>query len=122
MLKDERGFTLIELIAVLVLMSILGTIAAKKFINFDNSASQQVVSLAIEELNVREKLCWANATLMFDKQDIDGDVWEAMSGMLDIGNNARVDVASGVITVGDASAEVVRTAATRERPGFWKRK
>ena len=122
MIKNERGFTLVELIAVLILMSILAVVAAKKFVTFDNSAQQQVITLAIEELNVREKMCWANTILSYDKQDIDSKVWEAMSRMLDIGSEAKVDPVAGVITVGNASSDVVRIAAIRDRPGYWERR
>ncbi len=48
--KRSRGFTLIELVLVLVLLGFLGTVALPRFINLQGDAHQQVVSTTASSL------------------------------------------------------------------------
>lgn len=52
-LKDEKGFTLIEIIAVLVIMGILAAVAVPKFFDLQSRAKEKAVFTAFAELKVR---------------------------------------------------------------------
>jgi len=52
-IKDEKGFTLIEIIAVLVIMGILAAVAIPKFFDLQAKAKEKAVSTAFAELKVR---------------------------------------------------------------------
>jgi prepilin-type N-terminal cleavage/methylation domain-containing protein len=51
--KDEKGFTLIEIIAVLVIMGILAAVAVPKFFDLQSRAKEKAVFTAFAELKVR---------------------------------------------------------------------
>lgn len=58
-LINRSGYTLIEVIVVLVIMSVLCSIAVQKVIALDSVATQRFVECAVTELNSREGLTWA---------------------------------------------------------------
>jgi len=58
-LPNCNGFTLVEVIVVLVIMSVLGSIAVQKVIALDSVATQKSFDCAVNELNSRECLTWA---------------------------------------------------------------
>ena len=121
MLKREDGFTLVELIAVLIILGIIATVVFTKFISFEGSATQNVIDLAIEELNVREKLTWSSVKL---KGDVHGDAIDsAVIEAIDwnIGNGTDVNAENGTINIRGHLADVVRTKATNSTPAKWSR-
>ena len=51
--KDEKGFTLIEIIAVLVIMGILAAVAVPKFYDLQAKAKAKAIDTAYAEMKVR---------------------------------------------------------------------
>jgi len=52
-IKNEEGFTLIEIIAVLVIMGILAAVAVPKFFDLQTRAKEKAVYTALSEMKVR---------------------------------------------------------------------
>ncbi len=61
--KKRNGFTLIEVIAVLVLLGILAAIAVPKYIDMADNAKARAIDAGIAELNGREALAWGQEML-----------------------------------------------------------
>jgi len=127
-LRNQRGFTLIEIIAVLILLGILAAVAVPKYLDMTSEAKKKAVDAAIAELNSRESMAWGKVKLA-GTSDIDNDVWAqvAPGGTIDLGSD--YEWSSGPNQTGDSSLSfqkgdpvtITRTAATDTSPGKWER-
>ena len=61
--KNEQGFTLVEVIAVLVILGILAAVAIPKFFDMQDTAREKSIEGAIGELNGQVALAFAQNAL-----------------------------------------------------------
>jgi prepilin-type N-terminal cleavage/methylation domain-containing protein len=123
----DKGFTLLEIIAVLVILSILAAIAVPKYVSLDESARQRAIDAGIAELNGRETLTWSNEKISISGWISDEKTFELIDPYL--GNEYVWDSADhlpdqdgGTLTYKDsAPIRLTRTESTKERPGSWSR-
>jgi len=129
-LRNQRGFTLIEIIAVLILLGILAAVAVPKYLDMTSEAKEKAVDAAIAELNSRESMIWGkvklgtsppstdaatdSAVLVHSDYDTDlGSKYFWTSGPNADGGTLSFDGGPGVA--------LTRTHATLTSPGRWSR-
>ena len=63
---NQKGFTLIEMISVLIIMGVVASVSIQKFDVISNNANERALIAGIKELNVREALVWSNLKISGD--------------------------------------------------------
>ena len=61
--KNNEGFTLVEVIAVLVILGILAAVAVPKYIDLQENAQIKALDAGVSELNGREAMTWGDSLL-----------------------------------------------------------
>lgn len=122
--SQKRGFTIVEIISVLVIVGILSAVALPDFFNIQDRIRRNMIDNVIKDLNYREYLIWA--TYFESKQDHDDGVVISLVNPENIGAKFTWLVgpnASGSSTIkfGVIEVEVERTPSTPKETGFWEK-
>ena len=124
---NQKGFTLIEIISVMIIMGVVASVSIQKFDIVSDSASEQALISGIKELNVREALIWSNLKISGDGYTTDEDLWNLMKveTHLDLGTgyNWSPDppgrLTGGTLSFKTASRSLSRQASTLAVAGRW---
>ena len=122
---NETGFTLLEIIAVLVILSILAALAIPRYISLDESARQRAIDAGIAELNGRETLTWSNIKISESGWIDDAKTFSLIDP--DLGSDYQwaagdPDESGGAITFKDSAAvTLTRIESENTHPGNWSR-
>ena len=122
--KNQKGFTLLELLAVLVIMGVIISVGIEKFDLLSNTASKNALNAGIRELNARENLAWTKIKLSDSDWTNDDDVYNSIDKYIGPGFSwdpaPTISEPVGTLHYKSQSIELSRTASTKHSIGSWK--
>ena len=118
----SKGYTLIEVVAVLVILSILAAVVVPRFIDLAESAKAKALEYAVSELDGREYLSWANIKLSLAGWHNDDEVRAQVNYNLGSEYSWSLGPTStgGTLDFKDHPMDLDRTVSTNTTPPDWK--
>jgi|SRR5512139_4105870 prepilin-type N-terminal cleavage/methylation domain-containing protein len=119
--KNQTGFTLIEIMAVLVIISVLAGVGMKKFDLISEAASREALESALRELNSRELLTWALIKFSDEGWVTDAGLFSTLDKDLGQGYSwsSGPSPTGGTFNMRSASMPLTRTPSTVNSAGKW---
>jgi len=123
MINKEAGFTLVEIMCTLVIISVFFAVAFSKVLQADEGAKQIGINHGISEMNVRETVTWVVVKINTDVVD-DNLIWPQIDKNLGSEyswNSGPNQSGSSTLNFKDSAAVVARLISTNTQPGKWRR-
>jgi len=124
LLRNNKGFTLIEIIAVLIILGVLAAVAVPRYIDLEASARQRAIDAALSEINAREKLTWADHKISTSGFVSDTKIFGDIDFLLDPNytwNSGDPTATGGTLDFKYESFALSRTASSFFKPAVWNR-
>jgi prepilin-type N-terminal cleavage/methylation domain-containing protein len=122
MIFNDKAFTLVEIIAVLAIISILAAVSVPRFIDLSSNASNQAIVTAVTELNGRESLLWVKIKLSESGWLSDEELFPSFDASVgsDYKWNPNANINGGSLQFKDNIVSLQRLPSTTTSPGNWQ--
>ena len=119
---NQKGFTLIEIISVMIIMGVVASVSIQKFDLLSDTASQQALYAGIKELNIRESLTWTNLKISTVGYSRDEDLYSLIDTNLGGGYNWNPGptIGGGTLHFKSHSKALTRISSTEASAGRWQ--
>jgi prepilin-type N-terminal cleavage/methylation domain-containing protein len=119
---NQKGFTLIEIISVMIIMGVVASVSIQKFDLLSDTASQQALYSGIKELNIRESLTWTNLKISSAGYNRDEDLYLLIDTYLgdSYSWNPGPTIGGGTLHFKAHSKTLTRIASTETSAGKWE--
>jgi len=118
----ESGHTLIEINAVLIILSILASLAVPKMISTEENAEKRIIQTIVTELNSREILAWTKIKCSASGWVDDEDLFAQIN--YDLGCDYRwksgAEIDGGKLYFRNIEIKLNRTPSTAMLAAKWK--
>jgi len=124
-LQNDDGFTLVEIIAVLVILGILAVLAVPRYIDLEQKSKQKAFNTVLTEINAREFLTWSDHKISTSGYVSDTKIFGAMNYDIDPNyawNPGDPTETGGTIAFKGESYTLSRTASSNDASAIWKLK
>jgi prepilin-type N-terminal cleavage/methylation domain-containing protein len=119
---NQQGFTLIEIISVMIIMGVVASVSIQKFDLLSDTAGQRALYSGVKELNIRESLTWTNLKISSAGYIRDEDLYPLIDTNLgDSYNwNPGPTIGGGTLYFKAHSKTLTRIASTQTSAGKWE--
>ena len=117
--KAQRGFTVIEILAVIVILGTLLVLCLSRFMMLQDDVACLVMQQAKNELDLREHLAWAKyraGSMTWGDLQNEGEITGGTEGLGDF------RVKDGALIINEnlsMSVHITRRPPSREQPAWW---
>jgi len=118
---NNKGFTFLEILSVLLIMGVLAVAFVPKLIKVDKKAELHGLKAGVQEINVREKLIWQNfkiGSVTYNDKELDELIKENMDRNISYKYSWNGDT----LTFCSISVNLERIPATNKQPAYYKEK
>ena len=121
LIANRKGFTLLELMAVLVIMGVMFSVTIKKFDFLSDTASITAIKVGVRELNTQETLVWTQIKLSDSGWTSDADVYNTVNKNLGPGYrwDPGPNIDGGTLYYKSQPIILARNESKRNSVGSW---
>jgi prepilin-type N-terminal cleavage/methylation domain-containing protein len=120
-ISNKKGFTLVEVVAVMVIMGVMASLGIKKLDLLSHTAADRVLEQGLRELNTREALTWTKIKLTESGWVNDANVFAELDKNL--GHEfiwaVEPNITGGTLRFRSKSIPLSRMASSSSSVGRW---